>query len=142
VSALFDAHCEHDIDPAKPTFVTDFPSAISPLTRPQPDQPHLSYRWEIFIAGMELANSYTELNDPDVQLAKFTEQLKGADDEASTFRNLDMDFINALRVGMPPAGGLGVGIDRLIMLMTNHQSIRDVILFPLMRPDGGVGNHG
>jgi len=135
VSALFDGHCEHDIDPAKPTFVTDFPSAISPLTRPQPDAPHLSYRWEVFIAGMELANSYTELNDPDVQLAKFTEQLKGADDEASTFRNLDMDFINALRVGMPPAGGLGVGIDRLIMLMTNHQSIRDVILFPLMRPE-------
>jgi lysyl-tRNA synthetase class 2 len=135
VSALFDAHCEHHIDPLKPTFVTDFPSAISPLTRPQPDQPHLSYRWELFIAGMELANSYTELNDPDIQLQRFTEQLKGADDEAAAFRTLDEDFIHALRVGMPPAGGMGLGIDRVIMLMTNNLSIRDVILFPLMKPE-------
>ena len=118
-----------------PTFVTDFPSAISPLTRPQPEHPELSFRWELFIAGMELANSYTELNDPDVQVEKFTQQLKGADEEAATFRTLDMDFIHALRVGMPPAGGLGVGVDRIIMLMTNNQSIRDVILFPLMRPE-------
>jgi lysyl-tRNA synthetase class 2 len=135
VSALFDAHCEELIDPARPTFVTDFPSAISPLTRPQPDYPHLSFRWELFIAGMEMANSYTELNDPDVQLAKFTEQLTGADEEAGTFRSLDEDFIHALRVGMPPAGGLGLGIDRLVMLLTNQRSIRDVILFPLMRPE-------
>jgi lysyl-tRNA synthetase class 2 len=135
VSALFDAHCEELIDTARPTFVTDFPSAISPLTRPQPDHPHLSFRWELFIAGMEMANSYTELNDPDVQLAKFTEQLTGADEEASTFRSLDEDFIHALRVGMPPAGGLGLGIDRLVMLLTNQRSIRDVILFPLMRPE-------
>jgi lysyl-tRNA synthetase class 2 len=84
---------------------------------------------------MEMANAYTELNDPDVQMEKFTQQLKGADEEVTTFRSLDMDFINALRVGMPPAGGLGVGIDRLIMLLTNQQSIRDVILFPLMRPE-------
>jgi lysyl-tRNA synthetase class 2 len=134
VNELFEREAEHKIDPKKPTFVTDFPSAISPLTRPQPDQPHLSYRWELFIAGMEMANAYTELNDPDVQLEKFTQQLKGADEEAATFRSLDMDFIHALRVGMPPAGGLGVGVDRLIMLLTNNQSIRDVILFPLMRP--------
>ncbi len=135
VSALFDAQCEKLIDPAKPTFVTDFPSAISPLTRPQPDAPHLSFRWELFIAGMEFANSYTELNDPDIQLAKFTEQLQGADEEAAAFRTLDDDFIHALRVGMPPAGGLGVGIDRLVMLLANKHSIRDVILFPLMRPE-------
>jgi lysyl-tRNA synthetase class 2 len=139
VSRLFDEHAEREIDPLKPTFVTDFPSAISPLTRPQPDKPHLSYRWELFIAGMELANAYTELNDPDVQLQKFTEQLKGADEEVTTFRSLDMDFIHALRVGMPPAGGLGVGIDRVIMLLTNSSSIRDVILFPLMRPEGSSG---
>jgi lysyl-tRNA synthetase class 2 len=135
VSALFDEHAEREINPSKPTFVTDFPAAISPLTRPQPHQPHLSYRWELFIAGMEIANAYTELNDPDVQLRKFTEQLKGAGEETTTFRTLDMDFIHALRVGMPPAGGLGVGIDRLIMLLTNSHSIRDVILFPLMRPE-------
>ncbi|HRP62174.1 MAG TPA: lysine--tRNA ligase [Phycisphaerales bacterium] len=135
-SALFDRHAEHTIDPSKPTFVTDFPSAISPLTRPHENNPELSYRWELFIAGMELANSYTELNDPDVQLAKFTEQLAGADEEVQTFRTLDEDFIHALRVGMPPAGGLGVGIDRIIMLMTNSTTIRDVILFPLMKPIG------
>jgi lysyl-tRNA synthetase, class II len=134
VSELFDRFGEHGIDPLKPTFVTDFPSAISPLTRPQPDRPELSYRWELFIAGMEVANSYTELNDPDVQLQRFTEQLRGLDEEAAHFRTLDDDFINALRVGMPPAGGLGVGIDRLVMLMTDSPTIRDVICFPLMRP--------
>ena len=85
---------------------------------------------------MELSNSYTELNDPDVQLAKFTEQLAGEDDESSTFKSLDEDFINALRVGMPPAGGMGLGIDRLVMLMTGCTSIRDVILFPLLKPEG------
>ena len=142
VDALFEALGEPAIEPTVPTFVTDFPSAISPLTRPQPDAPHLSYRWELFIAGMELANSYTELNDPDVQLARFTEQITGADEEASTFRTLDEDFIHALRVGMPPAGGLGLGIDRVIMLMTNATSIRDVILFPLMKPEGGAEREG
>jgi lysyl-tRNA synthetase class 2 len=134
VNELFERFAEEKIDPARPTFVTDFPSAISPLTRPHPEHPELSYRWELFIAGMEIANSYTELNDPDVQLARFTEQLAGADDEARAFRSLDMDFIQALRVGMPPAGGLGVGVDRLVMLLTNNTSIRDVILFPLMKP--------
>ena len=95
----------------------------------------MSYRWELFIAGMEIANAYTELNDPDIQLQRFTEQLRGADDEAAAFRTLDEDFIHALRVGMPPAGGQGIGIDRVVMLMTNNQSIRDVILFPLMKPE-------
>lgn len=135
VNELFERFGEQAIDATRPTFVTDFPSAISPLTRPHADRPELSYRWELFIAGMEIGNSYTELNDPDVQLARFTEQLKGADDEAAAFRALDMDFIHALRVGMPPAGGLGIGIDRVIMLMTNSTTIRDVILFPLMRPE-------
>ena len=137
VNELFERLGEPTLDPTRPTFVTDFPAAISPLTRPHQDNPALSHRWELFIAGMELANSYTELNDPDVQLEKFTAQLQGEDDEQSTFRNLDHDFINALRVGMPPAGGLGVGIDRVIMLLTNCTTIRDVILFPLMRPEGG-----
>ncbi len=133
VSELFDRYGEAEIDPSKPTFVKDFPAAISPLTRPHEENPELSYRWELFIAGMELANSYTELNDPEVQLQKFTEQLAGADEEVQTFRALDEDFLHALRVGMPPAGGLGVGIDRIIMLMTNSTTIRDVILFPLMK---------
>ncbi|QOJ18096.1 MAG: lysine--tRNA ligase [Phycisphaeraceae bacterium] len=136
VSELFDRFAEPTIDPARPTFVTDFPAAISPLTRPHMDNPELAYRWELFVAGAEIANSYTELNDPDIQLQKFTEQLAGADEEARTFRTLDHDFIHALKVGMPPAGGMGLGIDRVIMLMTNCTSIRDVILFPLLRPEG------
>ncbi|MEM7229394.1 MAG: lysine--tRNA ligase [Planctomycetota bacterium] len=137
VNQLLELEAEHRIDPTKPTFVYDYPSAISPLTRPYEDKPHLSMRWELFIAGMEVANSYTELNDPAIQLARFTEQLKGEDEEDSTFRTLDEDFIHALRVGMPPAGGLGIGMDRLVMLMTNRQSIRDVILFPLLKADNG-----
>ena len=90
---------------------------------------------------MEIANSYTELNDPDLQLEKFTEQIQGADDEVEAFRTLDEDFIHALRVGMPPAGGLGLGIDRLVMLLTSNESIRDVILFPLMRTKEAHDEH-
>jgi lysyl-tRNA synthetase class 2 len=134
VSDLFDVHAESILDASKPTFVTDFPSVISPLTRPHVDDETLSHRWELFVGGMEIANAYTELNDPDLQLQRFTEQLEGADDEVEAFRSLDEDFIHALRVGMPPAGGLGLGIDRLVMLLTGMESIRDVILFPLMRP--------
>ena len=133
VGDLFEQLVEKTIDASCPTFVTDFPSAISPLTRPHADNPVLSHRWELFIAGMEIANAYTELNDPDLQLQRFTEQLDGEDEEAAAFRTLDEEFIHALRVGMPPAGGLGLGIDRLVMLLTGHESIRDVILFPLMR---------
>lgn len=135
VNELFERKAEALLDPQKPTFVLDYPSAISPLTRPSRERPEIAERWDLFAAGMELGPAYTELNDPDIQLAKFTEQLKGADDEETTFRTLDMDFVNSLRVGMPPAGGMGLGIDRLIMLLTNSQSIRDVILFPLMRPE-------
>ena len=134
VSDLFDANAESMIDASRPTFVTDFPSAISPLTRPHREDEALSHRWELFVGEMEIANAYTELNDPDLQLQRFTEQLDGANDEVNAFRSLDEDFIHALRVGMPPAGGLGLGIDRLVMLLTGMESIRDVILFPLMRP--------
>lgn len=133
VGDLFEEVAEKEIEDSRPTFVTDFPSAISPLTRPHADDPALSHRWELFIADMEIANAYTELNDPDLQLQRFTEQLDGEDEEVAAFRTLDDDFIHALRVGMPPAGGLGLGIDRLVMLLTGNESIRDVILFPLMR---------
>jgi lysyl-tRNA synthetase class 2 len=135
VNELFEEKAEALLDPSKPTFVLDYPSAISPLTRPSRARPVIAERWDLFIAGMEIGPAYTELNDPDIQLAKFTEQLKGADEEESTFRSLDEDFITALRVGMPPAGGMGMGIDRLVMLLSNSQSIRDVILFPLMRSE-------
>jgi len=142
VNEVFEEAAEKLIDPCKPTFVMDYPSAVSPLTRPSRKDPSICERWDIFIGGMEIGPAYTELNDPDIQLAKFTEQLKGADDEESTFRTLDEDFVEALRVGMPPAGGLGIGIDRLVMLMTDSASIRDVILFPLLKsmaPAGGDG---
>jgi len=138
VNELFEEVAEHAIDPAKPTFVLDYPAALSPLTRPKAgtmdDAIPLAERWDLFIAGMEIGPAYTELNDPDIQEAKFREQLAGIDDEESTFRTFDEDFINALKVGMPPAGGLGLGIDRLVMLMTNSRSIRDVLPFPMMRP--------
>lgn len=142
VNEVFEHCAEPLIDPCRPTFVTDYPSAISPLTRPHRDDPALCGRWDIFIGGMEVGPAYTELNDPDIQLAKFTEQLKGADDEESTFRTLDEDFVEALRVGMPPAGGLGIGIDRLVMLLTDSASIRDVILFPLLRSMAQGGASG
>lgn len=118
----------------QPTFVMDYPSVISPLTKPKTDDPDLCERWDLFIGEMEIGPAYTELNDPKIQEDKFRQQLQGADDEESTFRNLDQDFLNALKHGMPPAGGLGIGIDRLVMLLTGSASIRDVILFPLMRP--------
>jgi len=118
----------------QPTFILDYPSAISPLTRPRRDDPRFAERWDIYIGGIEVGPCYTELNDPDIQEAKFREQLKGADAEEQTFRTLDEDFLHALRVGMPPAGGLGLGIDRITMLLTGSRSLRDVIMFPFMRP--------
>jgi lysyl-tRNA synthetase class 2 len=134
---LFEDLAEPLIDPTRPTFVTGYPSAISPLTRPDADDPAFSGRWDVFIAGMEIGPAYTELNDPDIQLAKFTEQLAGEDEEGQTFRSLDEDFVEALRVGMPPAGGMGLGVYRIVMLLTGQRTIREVIAFPLMRPEGG-----
>ena len=133
VNQVFEATAEADL--IQPTFVKDYPSAISPLTRPKRDDPALCERWDLFIGEMEIGPAYTELNDPDVQEENFRQQLAGADEEDETFRCLDEDFLNALRVGMPPAGGLGLGIDRIVMLLTNSRTIRDVILFPLLRPE-------
>lgn len=133
VNEVFEATAEHGL--IQPTFVLDYPSAISPLTRPRRDDPSLCERWDLFIGEMEIGPAYTELNDPEVQEQKFREQLRGADLDEQTFRTLDEDFLNALRVGMPPAGGLGLGIDRIVMLLTGQRSIRDVIPFPFMRPE-------
>jgi lysyl-tRNA synthetase class 2 len=116
-----------------PVFVTDYPASICPLTKRRRDNPAVAERFELFVQGMELANAYTELNDPDLQQQLFETQLAGLPEEDSMAR-MDHDFVRALRHGMPPAGGLGVGIDRLVMLLTNAQSIREVILFPLLRP--------
>jgi lysyl-tRNA synthetase class 2 len=139
INELFEECAEKSIDPSRPTFITEYPAAISPLTRPKADNPSVAERADLFIGHMEVAPHYTELNDPDVQEAKFREQLKGLDTEKSaeenTFRTMDHDFLRALKVGMPPAGGMGLGIDRLVMLLTNQRTIRDVVLFPLMRPE-------
>jgi lysyl-tRNA synthetase class 2 len=115
-----------------PVFVLDYPASICPLTKRKRSNPAVAERFELFIQRMEIANAYTELNDPDLQEELFRTQLAGQKAEDSMAK-MDHDFIRALRHGMPPAGGLGVGIDRLVMLLTNSQSIRDVILFPLLR---------
>ncbi len=113
-----------------PVFVVDYPSSISPLAVAKSDDPGLAERFELYIAGMEMAPAYTELNDPQEQERRFLQQV-GAEEEK---QNLDTDFLRALAYGMPPAGGLGIGVDRLVMALTNQSSIRDVILFPLLRP--------
>jgi lysyl-tRNA synthetase, class II len=118
-----------------PIFVIDYPASICPLTKRKKSNPAVAERFELFVQGMEVANAYTELNDPDLQEQLFQTQLAGLAAEDSMAK-MDHDFIRALKHGMPPAGGLGIGIDRLIMLLTNSPSIRDVILFPLLRPEG------
>ncbi len=129
INAVFEATVEPHL--IQPTFVYDYPAAICPLTRQHPDDPSIALRFEAFTAGMELGNAYTELNDPEVQAENFARKVAGEGDE--TMAVMDEDFIMALQYGMPPAGGLGVGIDRMVMLLTDSPSIRDVILFPLQR---------
>ena len=120
----------------QPTFVTDYPKALSPLAKEHRSDPALTERFELFIGGKELANGFSELNDPDDQRRRFEDQVRqraAGDEEAHAF---DADYIRALEYGMPPAGGVGVGIDRLMMVIADQASIRDVILFPAMRPEG------
>jgi lysyl-tRNA synthetase class 2 len=118
-----------------PIFVKDWPAALCPLTRRHPDDPSLALRFEAYAANMELANAYTELNDPAIQDANFRQQLAGETD-GQVMRTMDSDFLTALQHGMPPAGGLGIGIDRIVMLLTGRTTIRDVVLFPTLRPLG------
>ncbi len=129
---VFEAKVEDALE--GPIFVIDYPASICPLTKRKPGHPEIAERFELFVQGMEVANAYTELNDPDLQEALFSRQLEGLAAEDSMAK-MDHDFIRALRHGMPPAGGLGIGIDRLVMLLTNSQTIREVILFPLLRPE-------
>ncbi len=130
VNELFEHYVEDKL--INPTFVLDYPAPLCPLTRRHPDDPSLALRFELFINGMEIANAYSELNDPDVQRQTLGTRLRGEEEE--TMAVMDEDFIEALECGMPPAGGLGIGVDRLVMLLTGSTSIRDVILFPLQRP--------
>jgi lysyl-tRNA synthetase class 2 len=132
VHELFEHHVEDKL--VGPVFVYDYPAALCPLTKRKQANPVLAERFELYICGMELANAYTELNDPIMQEATFKKQLAGQSEEESMAK-MDDDFVWALRHGMPPAGGLGIGIDRLCMLLTDTQSIGDVILFPLLRPE-------
>ncbi|MDP8259417.1 MAG: lysine--tRNA ligase [Candidatus Gygaella obscura] len=118
-----------------PVFITDLFSVLCPLAKTKPDNPYLSERFELFISGMEVANAYSELNDPIEQKERFLQELKDLDKDQAKEKSLDDDFIRALEYAMPPAGGLGIGIDRLVMLLTDQASIREVILFPLLRPE-------
>ena len=131
INAFFEKYVEETL--IQPTFLYGHPVEISPLTKKNPEDPRFVDRFELFIGGKEFANAYTELNDPIDQLARFEEQLKERDLGNEEANDIDMDFIEALEYGMPPAGGIGYGIDRLCMLFTESESIRDVILFPTMK---------
>jgi lysyl-tRNA synthetase class 2 len=135
---FFDAYVEPTL--IQPTFVTHYPVEISPLSRRSDEDPNFADRFELFIAAKEIANGFNELNDPVDQAERFAAQARArttGDDEAMFF---DADYIRALTYGLPPCAGQGIGVDRLVMLLTNRQSIRDVILFPTLRPEAGGGD--
>ena len=132
IDAIFGNKCEKNF--INPTFITDYPKSMSPLTKEHRSNPNLTERFELIVNGMEIANAYSELNDPIDQLKRFEDQLelsKKGDDEAMF---IDMDFIKSLEYGMPPTSGIGIGIDRLVMLMTDKTSIQEVLFFPQMKP--------
>jgi lysyl-tRNA synthetase, class II len=135
VAQLFEDLAEHTC--WDPTFITDYPTEISPLSKARPDDPDTTERFELYAAGMELANGFSELNDPLEQRDRFLQQIGERDKGDDEAHRMDDDYVRALGHGLPPTGGVGVGIDRLTMILTNSPSIRDVILFPLMRPETG-----
>lgn len=133
IDAIFGEYCEKHL--IQPTFVTDYPVATSPLTKRHRNNPDLTERFELFVCGKELANAYSELNDPVDQLERFQEQLKLKDKGDDEAMFIDMDFIRALEYGMPPTSGMGIGIDRLSMFMMGKTTVQDVLFFPQMRPE-------
>jgi lysyl-tRNA synthetase class 2 len=133
VVELFEEFAEPHL--IQPTFITDFPKPISPLSKASPSDPSIAERFEYFVGGLESGNGFSELNDPEEQYQRFKDQVgqrERGDEEAMV---MDEDYIRALAYGMPPAAGIGLGIDRLVMLLANKPSIRDVIMFPHMRPE-------
>lgn len=132
ILALFEDYVEENL--IQPTFIIDYPKSISPLSKASPENPQIAERFELFINGMECANGFSELNDPQEQYERFVDQMKERESGDAEAMVLDEDYIRALAYGMPPAAGIGIGIDRLVMLLTDKHSIRDVIIFPHMRP--------
>ncbi|HSW50429.1 MAG TPA: lysine--tRNA ligase [Bryobacteraceae bacterium] len=137
VADLFERYAEAEL--IQPTIIYDFPVETSPLSKSKPEDPSLVERFEIYAAGMEIANAYTELNDPQEQRRRFEMQLRMREKGDEEAHQMDEDFLRALCYGMPPTAGEGIGIDRLTMLLTGSRSIREVILFPLLRPEGPIG---
>ncbi len=133
IAGLFEAVAEEHLD--QPTIIYEFPTAVSPLSKQKPDEPEWTERWEIYAGQMEISNGFSELNDPEDQRARFEAQLQERERGDLEAHQMDEDYIRALSYGMPPAGGVGVGVDRLCMLLTDSHTIRDVILFPLLRPE-------
>jgi lysyl-tRNA synthetase class 2 len=134
---IFERHGESEL--VQPTIIYEFPVEVSPLAKQNADNPAMTDRFEIYAAGMEIGNAYTELNDPQEQRRRFEMQLAMRERGDAEAHQMDEDYLRALSYGMPPTGGEGIGIDRLVMLMTDSKSIRDVILFPLLRPEGAIG---
>ena len=138
IDLFFEEYCEANL--IQPTFITDHPLSISPLTKKRPDDPSKVERFELFINTWEMCNAYSELNDPIDQRERFAQQDKNAEAGDEEAQHTDEDFLNALEIGMPPTGGIGYGIDRLVMLLTDSASIRDVLLFPTLKSIGGVND--
>jgi lysyl-tRNA synthetase class 2 len=130
---MFEKLVEHTI--VRPTFVCDFPREVSPLARPHRDNPDLTEHFDLVVGGLELVTAFSELTDPDEQRAKFEDQLRAKEAGDEEAHPLDEDFLRALEHGMPPTGGMGMGIDRLLMLLTDAASLRDLIMFPSARPE-------
>ena len=133
IANLFEAVAEEHL--IQPTVIYEFPAVVSPLSKNKPDEPDWVERFEIFAGQMELSNGFSELNDPEEQRRRFEQQLKERERGDEEAHQMDEDYIRALSFGMPPAGGVGVGVDRVAMLLTDSHTIRDVILFPLLRPE-------
>lgn len=140
IAALFEAAAEEHL--MQPTVIYEFPTAVSPLSKQKPDEPEWTERFEIFAGQMEISNGFSELNDPEDQRRRFEAQLKERERGDEEAHQMDEDYIRALSYGMPPAGGVGIGIDRVCMLLTDSHTIRDVILFPLLRPEKSSSTEG